>query len=218
MSVPSAIARIPVQEASLPEKYQHAKQALSECARVDECTDWADKALALSSYARQAQDETLEKLAMRIRARAIRRAGELLRMFDGRGGDRKSLETKTSGGQSSDPPKQRDAAERAGLSSFQQHQATAVARIPEDEFEAAVESEDPPSVTRLAEMGRRPGFKKATQALGSLREFVRFCDRNDPAETAAGVTGSEIAKAKNWVAQVDAWLDRFVVNLPEDAP
>jgi hypothetical protein len=45
---------------------------------VDECVSWADKAMALASYARQVDDETLRKLADRIKARAIRRVGEFL--------------------------------------------------------------------------------------------------------------------------------------------
>ncbi len=35
----------------LPDTYVHAKQALTECSKIDECQDWADKAAALASYA-----------------------------------------------------------------------------------------------------------------------------------------------------------------------
>ncbi|MGA7323314.1 MAG: hypothetical protein WBX25_02235 [Rhodomicrobium sp.] len=42
--------------------------------------DWADKTVVLASYERQVKDE-------RISARAMRRAGELLKKIDGRGGD-----------------------------------------------------------------------------------------------------------------------------------
>ena len=61
----------------LPATYEAAKQALAECTRVDECKDWADKAAALASYARQRDDHTLLNLAQRIQARAMRRIGEL---------------------------------------------------------------------------------------------------------------------------------------------
>jgi hypothetical protein len=40
---------------------------------------------ALASYAKQSEDETLMKLAMRIRARAVRRCGELLKTFQNQG-------------------------------------------------------------------------------------------------------------------------------------
>lgn len=70
-----------IANAQLPERYEAAKQALAECDHIDECKDWADKAAALGSYARQADDDTLHKTAIRIQTRAIRRCGELLKTF-----------------------------------------------------------------------------------------------------------------------------------------
>jgi len=64
--------------AKLPLAYESAKEALATCERIDECKDWADKMAALASYAKQADDKSLEVAATRIRARAIRRCGELL--------------------------------------------------------------------------------------------------------------------------------------------
>jgi hypothetical protein len=52
--------------------------ALATCAKIDECKNWADKAEALASYAKQANDRDLHVMADRIQARAIRREGELL--------------------------------------------------------------------------------------------------------------------------------------------
>ena len=69
----------------LPVAYVNAKHALTECSRLDECKDWSDKAAALASYAKQANDDTLHKMAVRIQARAIRRCGELLKTFDAQG-------------------------------------------------------------------------------------------------------------------------------------
>ena len=46
--------------------------------RIDECQMWADKAEALASYAKQANDDGLRRMADRIQASAIQRAGELL--------------------------------------------------------------------------------------------------------------------------------------------
>ena len=65
--------------ARLPVAYQTAKTLLAQCSKIDECKDWADKSEALASYARQAKDDSLRKHADRIQARAIRRAGELLK-------------------------------------------------------------------------------------------------------------------------------------------
>lgn len=223
MSVPTDVARIPVESANLPARYEAARQALAECTRVDECKDWADKALALASYARQAKDDTLEKQAIRIRARAIRRAGELLRMMNAQGartdqlpeGDHRKLT-------------QQEAARLAGMSEHQEKQAVRVARVPEGDFEAAVESESPPTLTKLAEAGTRnrhldpflsspkpAGFADATQALGRLRDFARFCSRHEAELVARGVLPHEAEEARQWVASIDGWLDRFVVNLED---
>lgn len=46
---------------------------------------------ALASYAKQADDDTLRKQADRIQARAVRRCGELLKQFDGKGGPLKTV-------------------------------------------------------------------------------------------------------------------------------
>jgi hypothetical protein len=36
--------------------YERAKAALAQCASIDECQKWANKAEALASYAKQAHD------------------------------------------------------------------------------------------------------------------------------------------------------------------
>jgi hypothetical protein len=48
----------------------------------------------------------------------------------------------------------KEAAERAGISEHQRKQAVRVANVPREQFDAAVESETPPTVTALAEMGK----------------------------------------------------------------
>ena len=50
---------------------------------------------------------------------------------------------------------QREAAEQAGLSKDQQVTAVRVANVPAEQFEAAVDSDEPPTVTALAEMGKQ---------------------------------------------------------------
>ena len=78
-NIPSELPNIA--DARLPATYESAKQALAECSRIDECQNWADKAAALASYARQARDDTLFCFATRIKARALNRCGELLRQI-----------------------------------------------------------------------------------------------------------------------------------------
>jgi hypothetical protein len=135
--------------ARMPALYQHAVVAIKECDQVDECKTWADKMEALASYARQAHDDTLLKLATRIQGRAMQRVGELLKEIKpSKGGRPRNGET-SAGAHTSLTRTQ--AATEAGLSDHQRKTALRVASIPPAEFEAAVESDKPPTVTELAE-------------------------------------------------------------------
>lgn len=147
-------ANISVLGASLPQTYQAAQSALAQCSQVDECKDWADKAAALASYAKQADDHELERMAQRIRARAIRRAGELLKQIEPqRGGDRKSEQYQSEG--SHTLMSREEAARNAGMSKHQQVQATRVANIPDRDFDAQVDSAKPPTLSQLAAQGTK---------------------------------------------------------------
>jgi hypothetical protein len=134
-----------IANAKLPATYTLAKRALTECEKIDECKGWADKAAALASYAKQSKDESLFKAAVRIQARAIRRCGELLKEFEPA---KNQHDAQAAGG-----PSRTKAAQEAGLSKRQEKTAVRVANVPEEEFEAQVESDSPPTVTALAEQG-----------------------------------------------------------------
>lgn len=148
-NVGTGLAPIP-SDGSLPANYERARSALAETVELDECKTWADKSAALASYARQAKDDSLQKLAMRIHGRAVRRAGELLREIEPA---TKHNARKTTGGH---PPvvSRTQAATEAGLSDHQRKNALSVAALPHDQFEQAVESDNPPTVSELAERGR----------------------------------------------------------------
>ena len=148
----SALTKGPRAElAVLPAAYEQAITALATCESIDECKSWADKASALASYARQAEDDVLFSHVLRIRARALRRCGELLKAFQSPGG--RPAKTRAA----ADPSfTQRQAAEQAGMSKRQEKTAVRVADVPTKVFEAAVESEHPPTVTKLATMGTTP--------------------------------------------------------------
>ncbi len=210
-----------VTDARLPVTYEAAQTALAECSRVDECKDWSDKAAALASYARQAKDNTLHNLALRIQARAQRRMGELLKQIpEQRGGDRGG----PTGGRPPIGETRTQAARGAGLSDHQRKTAMRVVSVPEPAFTAAVESPEPPTVTELARMGTsskppdpepevqpaRPAI--ASRALGLLRELAAFCGTNDAAAIALACHDPDIARGH--VEEIDRWLDRFVTRLP----
>ena len=138
----------PTANARLPANYEQAKQALAECVSIDECKTWADKAEALKSYARQADDDDLYKHAIKVQVRAVRRCGELLKQFDARGGDRSKTDTTVTSA-----PTQKQAARAAGLSERKQVTAVRVANVPDDEFEEVIEGDERPTITSLAERG-----------------------------------------------------------------
>jgi len=129
-----------------------------------------DGAEALASYAKQAEDDALLKTAARIRACAIRRCGELLRAIKAASNQHDSASRARGGA----PTSRSQAARDAGLSRDQKRDAIRVARIPEPEFEPAVESEDPPTVTQLAERSKAEvgerchGITTLAPAVGSV--------------------------------------------------
>lgn len=141
-----------VVNASLPAKYEAATLAISECERIDECKDWSDKSAALASYAKQSGDKTLENAAMRIRARAVRRCGELLKEVEKSQGGRppKTSSTETTSFTRA------EAARGAGMTRDQAITAVRVANVPRESFEEQVESPRPATVKALAEQGRKP--------------------------------------------------------------
>jgi hypothetical protein len=204
--------------AALPATYERAKIALAACNQIDECKDWADKAAALASYAKQADDNSLQKLALRIQARAIRRCGELLQTFQSPGARTDKQPPDGIDGRFT----QRQAAESAGMSERQELTAVRVANVPASDFELAIESDDPPTVTRLAELGTKSQpkvaekFAEATHVLGVLYTFATFCGEHEPAAIAHALYPHECKSARGHVATVEAWLAAFMKAIKED--
>ena len=96
-----------------------------------------------------------------------------------------------------------------------------VANVPAEQFEG-VEGDDPPTVTKLADMGTRhrapappEGFAEATKLLGTVRRFAEFCQEHNPQRVAQGVMPTETPRLREMVASIDGWLDQFVVSLKE---
>lgn len=218
-----------ISNARLPQSYEAAKNALAECSRIDECQEWANKAEALASYAKQAKDDQLRKYADRIQARAIRRCGELLKTYsEGREkGGRPSVN-----GTAAATVSQRSAAEDAGLSKRQQVTAVNVANVPAEKFEKAVEAPNPPSVTKLAEIGKKTQpkptvplvdlkgidpkeFAMSTDGQGQLRQLAEFAKRVDAAVVARGAMPNERKSIRQNIATIDGWLDRLIVQLED---
>ncbi|MHB9879085.1 hypothetical protein ACSMXM_05425 [Pacificimonas sp. ICDLI1SI03] len=174
----------------------------------------------MASYAKQAGDDTMKKTAERIQARALRRCGELLEQFDGRGGD----QSKSVGADTFAPSRQ-IAAENAGLSKRQQVTAVRTARIPEPQFEAAVESDSPPSKTALAEMGRKPrpiidlkgrdpgAFNRSLHFVGDIRDYAKKIGSVDLGLILPGLEPDEADEVRLLITEIDQTHDAIVTRI-----
>lgn len=216
----NALAAIQTGNARLPQAYEAAKQALATCESLDECKDWSDKAAALASYAKQAGDDELMKQAVRIRDRAIRRCGELLKQFDGRG---EHWETKREGDRPS--TSQTEAAQQAGLTPYQAKTAVRVANIPTTMFERMVESEAPPTITALAKTGTqsRPAidhgdrdprdFNKAMHFKGMLQDYSRELSAWSLPDLLPRLIETERAAVRKLIGEIDAVHDTIMTRI-----
>ena len=209
--------------AQLPASYENAKTALSACVSIDECQTWADKAAALASYAKQANDDELMKMATRIRDRAIRRAGELLKQIEPSKGGRPS-ETSAAADTSFS---RKEAAEQAGMSKRQQVTAIRVANVPAEEFERQVESANPPTVTKLAEQGTKPAprpiidlkgrdpgeFNRALHFVAEFEAYQRAIEKIDVEAILPVLIEGERARVRKAIAAIDAVHDRIITRI-----
>ncbi len=209
---------------ALPVGYERAKEALERCIEIDECKDWADKAAALASYAKQADDEALFKNAMRIKGRAIRRMGELLKQVEPSKGGRPS---ETRGGGSPSLNTRKGAADAAGLSSDQRKQALRVASIPASDFEQAIESDKPPTVSALSKRGTKPAphvidhlngrdpaeFSASIRARGEMRDMAEMCRKITPAVAVRAANAYDLDDMRKWAKTIADWITNIEKEL-----
>jgi hypothetical protein len=95
-----------------------------------------------------------------------------------------------------------------------------VARVPELDFERAVESDEPPTVTKLAEAGtqklpkplidmagRDPkDFAACTEAMGRIRDIEAVTRSTNPAAVARGASARERGKLAEQLPAIINWL------------
>lgn len=208
--------------AQLPATYQNAKNALSECVQIDECVTWADKAAALASYAKQANDDEMMKMATRIRDRAIRRAGELLKQIEpGQGARDGKREVGTH------PPLRQEVAAKAGMSPHQAKQAVRVANVPQEDFDRQVESANPPTVTKLAEQGKKTAprpvidlkgrdpkeFNRSMHFVQALEGYQREVEAMSLDTILPVLIDSERERVRKAIAAIDATHDRIITRI-----
>lgn len=217
------MAPIGIANAKLPQTYANAKTALYNCVSIDECQSWADKAAALASYAKQANDDELMKMSIRIRDRAIRRAGELLKQIEPKHGANQNI-------RAGDLPKVETRAEvaaSAGLSSHQAKTAIRVANIPAEQFDRLVDSPTPPTVTKLAELGTKPAprpvidlkgrdpheFNRAMHFMAEFEDYAKALSAFDLDTILPSLLPAEAARVRNSIGAIDAIHDRIITRI-----
>lgn len=210
--------------AQMPLVYENARKALSQCVDIDECKDWADKAAALASYARQAEDLELERMAARIRARAMRRAGELLKQIEPGQGARDGKRE-----EGTHPPLRSEMARSAGMSPHQAKQAVRVANVPAEDFDRQVESKNPPTLTTLAQQGKqsRPApnpetwlkgrdpaaFNKAMHFVADVDDYAKKLRAADLETILPNLDATQAGKVRDAIAVIDGIHDIIATRI-----
>jgi hypothetical protein len=164
---------------------------------------------ALASYARQSDDERLLRFAMRIKARATDRVGEIIRSIPAAPGKRTDLEEPSGGA-----PTRFQAAREAGLSRDQTVIALRVNNVPRGVFEELVESDSPPTITALAELGinhqlqgRDPvDFEQATRLIGMFTWLDERCGYLRIDSALRGLDEAEFIKVRAKILERLDWF------------
>jgi hypothetical protein len=207
---------IAAKDAPFPIAYDRAKQALAQCERIDECSEWANRAEAMASYYRQAKDFGLEMQARRIRLRAKRRVGELLLQLKAVG--RRGPAGRPA--QIGQTPRA-IAARAIGMSVAQLRNVVRIARIPVDQAEAAIEATPPPSEAALLRIAPTDPKFNVNAFCGSaayttivrsqhcLAMFAYWCQKNSAIELGSVLNAAEISRCQKHVAEARRWLADF---------
>ena len=211
------------QSAQLPKTYETAKSALAQCQAIDECKDWADKAAALASYARQSEDLELEKMAARIRDRAMRRAGELAKlMMQPQGRPEKDEVNRIF-------ISKEKVKEVSGFSDHQLRTALNVASIPQADFDQQVESNNPPTLTELARQGTQKreapdpqtwlqgrsaqDFNAILHLMSTIEEYAKEADTWPLNRLLGEMTDKERQEVRRWITRIDAIHDQIITRI-----
>lgn len=119
-------------------RYEQARNALADCAKVDEAKDIRDKAEALRVYARQRNDIEMERWAADIKIRAERRIGQISNLLERKPAGKLKRDLVAPGATKSRQNNEGkiETLKRAGITQRSANRAEQIAKIPEEEFES----------------------------------------------------------------------------------
>ena len=168
-------------------RYDKMARAIAECERFDEVKEIRNRALVIEIYAAQALNHDAEDKAAKIRMRAERRCGELLKESKKNGARQKPGDNRKT---STDATSKTTLAD-IGISRQQSSDWQKLAEIPKEQFEARLNDTSLPKPT-TAELIRKPTPKQEPQissdvlfVWGRICDFERHscCDDLDPRAT-----------------------------------
>jgi hypothetical protein len=187
-------------------RYDKMCHAIDAAHEVDEVKDIRDKALALETYARQANNMGAERRAAEIRMRAERKAGQLLAGTVKKGGDRKSKSSRATLIMS--------ALKANGISRDQSAHWQRLAKVPSEQFEAVLRNGDKPSTKGILRQTEPPKRRVASPAGLWLWETLRDFERDrllamSPDEVMEDMLASLRDDIHRLAPQVAKWLKRI---------
>jgi hypothetical protein len=223
-----------IAETGFPVSYEEARQAIAKCESPFKCRTMADQAAAMAVYARMRDDTDLLNRAVRLQAWAARRWGELdktlhpdrrqenLKQGARNVVDHISVEQPKNTNFVEEPQSGKRPAPPDGTTEYQRVVSRRLAAIPEAEFARQVESENPPTVTQLAEQGkvsrvRDPEYSGPAvnnNTCQAIQVFAQFVASADAAELAQAVTVEEAQMVREMVTRAARWLTKFWDNIP----
>lgn len=195
--------------------YERMSQAIRQCGRVDEVKKIRHKARAIEVYAAQARNHEAEDTARKIRLRAERRCGELLRESPKNPGAKGN--PKGRGGKivrSNDKTAQPTLGE-LGISKQQSSDWQKLAAIPEKEFERQLNRTDTggPSTHELIVDPKPVTMKVSKNAVfvhGRIYDFeFHRCMELDPRELYDNMLDTMQAEIDEILPRLIPWLKRL---------
>lgn len=166
----------------------------------------------MKAEVKQTSDEELMRFATRVRDRAIRRAGELLKQIAPANGANQNIGAATD----TKVLTRKDAAKQAGMSKRQQVTAIRIANVPADVFERQVESANPLTVTALAEVVATARELQADALVIIATADQELADEYDAAQKrgdVAGPTGNNLrSDAERKPTSADLGLSRKQIH------
>jgi len=191
-------------------RYDAMCRAIDAAYEVDEVKDIRDKALAIETYARQAQNVEAERRACEIRLRAERKAGQLLAAMEKAKGA-----AGNPSGRGAPIVRSHDVTTQTladlGISKNQSSRWQKLASVPKLEFETALAAPSKPTTTGIiATQRRNPMDPKALWLWGRLKDFERdgILDA-DPNDLLQEMTDPMKPDALRLAPLVAAWLRRL---------